>query len=484
MTKANAASANTNVNNWEQDVLNRKVIADDFTNILLSLPTPQVVSINAEYGMGKSFFIERWGKDLKQNGHTVLFFNAWENDFSDDPLMAFVVDLQEQLTDLGLKKSSSAMKGLVESVGRIGFQALVSAAETATLNLVDIEEIHEQENTENLKKRYGDFAEAKINAHVEVRQGIKQFKKGLNEVAETIKKKDDPKSLPIIVFIDELDRCRPDFAIKLLENIKHIYNVKNYIFVLSMDRAQMKHAVGVIYGQGMDGEGYLRRFVDMELSLPLPQTKLFVNFLLKSSGLEQLYSQQTQNMFTGMSVLAQTFGEYAEFFALTLREQEQAFKEMDVAIRRANLACYPLVFGFLAALKTKNKNLYKQIGISLFNIWDIIQAVENIAGKQNYHTKIYDRKKRCYTVEFLAALLVSEKNAVITEAQKFNDEINNNAKIQKNNPLELVRNSALYNAAASFVETLDWDFHAYDGRNIPILHLKEMLDIGANYRVQ
>lgn len=487
MTKANTVAANTSINNWEDDVLNRKDIADDFTNILLSLPTPHVVSINAEYGMGKSFFVERWAKCLKQEGHTVLFFNAWENDFSDDPLMAFVVDLQEQLSaDLGFEKTSPTMKGLLESVGRIGFQALVSATETATLNLVDITQINEQEKADDFKKTYGDFAEAKINAHIEVKNGIKQFKARLGEVAEEIKKKNAKKGLPIIVFIDELDRCRPDFAVQLLENIKHIYNVENYIFVLSMDRAQMRHAVGVIYGQGMDGEGYLRRFLDLELRLPDPETKPFVDFLLKASQLEKDYDpQQNQDNFIAPSVLAQKFAEYAEFFGLTLREQEQTFKEIVIAIRRAKSVSCPMVLGFLAALKVKNKALYDQIGVSLKDVWEIINAAEKFVGKVGYHAAKFDSGGGYSgTLSFLAALLVVDENALSYTAEQISDQINQNNREGKTNPPELMRNTRLYQMALKFFETLHWTYALYDSRNPPILRLKELLDIGAKYQLR
>lgn len=481
MKKAPASNTNVVIDNWADDFLKRQPVAKDFTNIILSLPTPQVVGINAEYGMGKSFFIERWAKDLKQKGHTVLFFNAWENDFSDDPLMAFVVDLQEQLIEIGFKKSDTPIKGLIETAGRITYQALISAAETATLNMVDIKKINDEENEDNFKKIYGDFAAAKINAHIEVKNGIKQFKSRLHEVAESIRKQKGDKGLPIIVFIDELDRCRPDFAIELLENIKHIYNVENFIFVLSMDRAQMKHAVGVIYGHEMDGEGYLRRFVDFELRLPAPQTKPFVEFLLKRSQLEKIYSDN-QNYAISPSLFAEIFSEYAEFFNLSLREQEQAFKEAAVGIRKSNSASHPFVLGFLAALKTKNKDIYSKIGTTLTDLWSIINATEDFAEKKGYHSQKIIRHGRCPTIEVLAALLETEKQKVSHKLNQIMEKKNQNSQQQKTNAPELERDSNIYNAAVKFAEKLDWDFNIYDGRNPPVLHLKEILDIGSIYQ--
>ena len=70
-------------------------------------------------------------------------------------------------------------------------------------------------------------------------------------------------SKPLLFFIDELDRCRPTFAIEMLERIKHLFDVKNMVFVLSIDKKQLEAITAAVYGERIDASEYLRRFIDL-----------------------------------------------------------------------------------------------------------------------------------------------------------------------------------------------------------------------------
>lgn len=78
--------------------------------------------------------------------------------------------------------------------------------------------------------------------------------------------------VPLFVFIDEIDRCRPDFAIKLLEEIKYIFSVKGVVFVLSVNLEQLSWPISGAYGGGFDGHAYLQRFFDLQFLLPEPSS--------------------------------------------------------------------------------------------------------------------------------------------------------------------------------------------------------------------
>lgn len=65
-------------------------------------------------------------------------------------------------------------------------------------------------------------------------------------------------------FIDELDRCRPTFAIELLERIKHLFDIQNIVFVLSIDKEQLEASTAAAYGSAINAPEYLRRFIDLE----------------------------------------------------------------------------------------------------------------------------------------------------------------------------------------------------------------------------
>ena len=83
----------------------------------------------------------------------------------------------------------------------------------------------------------------------------------------------------MIFFIDELDRCRPNFAIELLEVIKHLFYIDNFIFIISIDKDQLSYSIANIYGHNMDTEGYLRRFFDLDYTLPRISSKEYIDLI-------------------------------------------------------------------------------------------------------------------------------------------------------------------------------------------------------------
>ena len=82
---------------------------------------------------------------------------------------------------------------------------------------------------------------------------IKQMKAALAEVVSSLESKD--RSAPIIIVIDELDRCRPTYAIKLLEEIKHLFDVPGLVFVFGMHGDQLAHSVKAAYGAEFQCKG-------------------------------------------------------------------------------------------------------------------------------------------------------------------------------------------------------------------------------------
>lgn len=72
----------------------------------------------------------------------------------------------------------------------------------------------------------------------------------------------------LVIFIDELDRCNPAFAIKLLERIKHYFSNSRITFVFSVNVAELQHAIRSHYGSEFDASRYLDRFFDLRIDLP------------------------------------------------------------------------------------------------------------------------------------------------------------------------------------------------------------------------
>mgnify|MGYP000012546048 FL=1 len=104
----------------------------------------------------------------------------------------------------------------------------------------------------------------------------------------------------LIIFVDELDRCRPSYAVQLLERIEHYFINERITFVFSVNLEQLQHTIKNFYGNDFDACRYLDRFFDLRLSLPPINTTKYYNSLNLSNNVEidrvLMRIQQTFNM--------------------------------------------------------------------------------------------------------------------------------------------------------------------------------------------
>ncbi len=102
------------------------------------------------------------------------------------------------------------------------------------------------------------------------------------------------KERPLIVMIDELDRCRPSYAIELLEVAKHLFSVDHIVFVLAVNRSELAHSIRALYGSDFDAEGYLRRFFDVDFRLPEPDRKSFIDAMMDTQQIKKHFGEALQ----------------------------------------------------------------------------------------------------------------------------------------------------------------------------------------------
>lgn len=165
--------------------------------------------------------------------------------------------------------------------------------------------------------------EAQIQAYTTKKNSIKEFKDSLEKyVAEST---DDR---PVVFIIDEMDRCRPNYAVELLEQVKHLFNVKGIVFVLSIDKVQLGHAIRGVYGNdNINSDEYLRRFIDVEYSLPRPEKMAFINYLYGFFRFDEFFSKGERNRYRDFESDGRRFLEFSEVLfnenPLTLRQQEK-----------------------------------------------------------------------------------------------------------------------------------------------------------------
>lgn len=329
---------------WEDDLLNRQNEGKFLSEYLLkryeNTPNkPFVLNINAEWGFGKTYFLKNLSEYLKSQKHPVIYFDAWQNDYSDQPLLAFISEMNTSLKPF-LSKSTKGKK-LFDNAWNTSKKLLIPIL---VKNLTGMTYDHFNEEPEKTKDEdkiemsnddstknevesvLSKLAESALADHETVRKSISTFKENMGKLLKFIDKDIQSKNLPMFVFIDELDRCRPSYAIELLENIKHIFDIPGIIFVIATDSKQLSHSINAVYGQNFASERYLKRFFDQEYNLTKPDNYAFAQYLFELHGItknEKLFSPLEQEVYKDKDLNVELFTLYASFFKLGLRDQEQ-----------------------------------------------------------------------------------------------------------------------------------------------------------------
>ena len=211
-----------------------------------------------------------------------------------------------------------------ESKGRTVLQAgavLISKLASSSLPLIPDIASAVTETREQIRTAF----EARLEDHSEAVDAISTFKIALADVRDS--------DLPVVICVDELDRCRPDFAIEFLEISKHIFDVDGVAFILAINLTELAHSVQVMYGNHFDGTTYLRRFVDHAVHLPKPDRTKFVDHLLDSVGLPYIKeSSRFARIFFNEFVL--------EASHIGLRDIEQAIHHLGIALKAGDSSEY------------------------------------------------------------------------------------------------------------------------------------------------
>lgn len=257
------------------DLLKKAFLADGMTNLITNVEDPLVIAFNGVWGSGKTTFLKTWMADLQKTGHPVVFFDAFENDYVEDAFAALVRELiaiTEQQNE-GRKKGINDFKGTAVDLGAMllrasGKIALKAAVRGATAGLVKSEEI--QEVISDTQAEAVEIGEAYMNQLIsnprKQKDTAEAFKDALEKLPSLLvppAEGEDQK--PLIFIIDELDRCKPIFALAILERVKHFMSVPNIHFILGVNLRQLEGSVRFAYGQDIDAGEYLQKFVNLTI---------------------------------------------------------------------------------------------------------------------------------------------------------------------------------------------------------------------------
>ncbi|MFD1383072.1 P-loop NTPase fold protein [Rhodanobacter aciditrophus] len=268
----------------------RKKLAERFTQYLITRNTEEhafPVNLNGAWGTGKTFFVENWKRLVEEKGHIGIKIDAWESDYLDDPLTIIIAEIIDQLSELTRKDGfyeqekkvvhfATQLKGSIPKIltsllgkliGDQGSKELLELFESIVGSAVNAKDYKSNLNI-------GDLGLETTRAHIRHKQFTKDFKREVQKLVE-FAQPDTPKE-KVFIFIDELDRCRPSYAIEMLETVKHLFDIPNFVFIFSTDTKQLQHSIKAIYGQDFDSHEYLSRFFEQRLTLPEPDYLEFI----------------------------------------------------------------------------------------------------------------------------------------------------------------------------------------------------------------
>ncbi|ELG2962687.1 hypothetical protein RAX56_002132 [Vibrio fluvialis] len=273
------------------DVIDRKPYSEHLTDFLNSKAKDgYVLNLNAEWGAGKTTFLQCWYNELKEK-HPVVYFDAWKSDFTHDAMLAItecfhsqlmspLVEDKERLTQLK-DKGAHLLKVALPSL-LVGYLKHKTGTDSDDSLLGDIsKEFCIEIDDDDLGEAVKETMKAMLNQKKKV-DAIYAFRKALEDLANCYLDAHTDVHPPIYVLVDELDRCRPTYAIEVIESIKHFFNTKKFIFILATDTNQLQHSIKAVYGNKFDASAYLSRFFDRTAVLPSPPLKLYIRSKLTS----------------------------------------------------------------------------------------------------------------------------------------------------------------------------------------------------------
>ncbi|WP_173015680.1 MULTISPECIES: P-loop NTPase fold protein [unclassified Lactonifactor] len=287
----------------------------NFIEILDKIDGSVMISLDAEWGAGKTFFVKQielllnyyrhcsFGEETisdldtavnqkqrfrsleMKNTFIPIYFDAWMHDDHENPMISLLYSIIEQ----GYVKE----KFVNQRSLRKGFADVLSGLTIGNVN-IDLDKMIDSPN---------DFFSAV--------KSTESIKKSLENVFDEIITEHCQK---LLVIVDELDRCRPDYAVRILEKTKHLINDQRVMFLFSINKTQLIHTIKKFYGDSFNASAYLNRFFDFEFNLERIDTDLYLDYL-DAQRQGHLYSQKL-------------ISEMCTYYRMTMREFNIYYQKM------------------------------------------------------------------------------------------------------------------------------------------------------------
>jgi len=407
----------------------REAVGKTLSSIVEKPELGCTIALCGRWGTGKTTFLRMWEQDLKDNGFPTVFLNAWKTEWEDDPLISIVACIEKACKkgnkDTAIQEIKTIAKGFVRKPLPM-INAIIQSILKNKLG-VDADSISEE-----FIKLTDDVFDNAVAEFEEKEQAMNSLKMALEKLAWNSNQETSQK--PLVFIIDELDRCKPDYSVRLLEVLKHLFEVRNIVFLCAIDKKHMEDAIRGYYGsERLDATEYLRRFFDLEIELPLPNYDAFCQHLYSYYELGEFFESDERK-----SAFRRNDGEeFVSFLSslavksnLTLRQLERicAFTKLSLEGKNTRTYYYPDLSIFMTYMRFFDRPFYTDLKHHKLKSQEILDRFTtdyapildrdfDLSDQHNIHRKV---------LFMIGKLLVSYNNEFRRQAETLFDQ---NAKV-------------------------------------------------------
>lgn len=396
---------------WDGDLLGYQAFGETFTSLVKSIDGTKVISIEAGFGHGKTFFRRAWAEHLRRSGELVIEIDAQQSDHSGEPIITFLGSLlaaqprsdkplMERMGAKSLKVAGAASRVIARALLRSGAEEVIETVAdhlSARAEGNDVFQGAIEELEEGMSRLAGQMVASQLAAEqarqVELPEQIDALRKALVEGQE---------SKRIVILIDELDRCHPEYAISLLEAMKLVFGREGFVFCLMVNADYLERIAHHRFGTSGTGESYLDKFVDLRLHLKPGEEAI-------AAATEEVAKQLPLSIPYGdgpefsIEAAAKLAGQIAKSSGLSFRQVKRVLDRVELALR-----CYRdipldapllvfLAFSYVAKRPDNrlafDQNLLRRADLTAEKCSKLLEALDSVGALGGGNDTQYKLKK-------------------------------------------------------------------------------------------
>ena len=241
----------------DNDLFRYRPLAEGLSSLVAHAAGSLVLLLDGSWGTGKTTFAKQWAEDLRASKHPVVFFDAFAHDAEVDGFYPLAGKVLEHCREPEVAHSADEF-----------LKAALILANILALAQGQPPPFGSPLNALVPARPRPRLLRARITAASKRQQAIGDFRNALRALSKRLSGAEDGEDAPrkLVFIIDELDRCRPSFALNILERMKHVFDVEEVCFVLVTDLAALEQMVTKAYGIA-DPRRYLKKFFHVRIDL-------------------------------------------------------------------------------------------------------------------------------------------------------------------------------------------------------------------------